>query len=64
MRKRKSKRKEEESNNNMNDILHECFISSKESKKDKLTKITESLRLGHLDIQEMKSVINLNKSYI
>jgi len=56
MRKRKSKRKKED---NMKDISHECFILSEEPKKDKLTEITELLRLEHLDIQEKESVINL-----
>jgi len=58
MRKRKSKRKEKESNNNMKDISHECFILSEESKKDRLTEITELLRLEHLNTQEKKNVIN------
>jgi len=59
MHKRKSKCKEEESNNNMKDILHERFISSEESKKNRLTtENTKLLRLEHLDTQERKGVIN------
>jgi len=41
------------------DISHECFISSEEPKRNRLAKITELLRLEHLDIQEKKNVINL-----
>jgi len=36
------------------DISHESFILSEESKKDRLTEITELLRLEHLDTQEKK----------
>jgi len=43
----------------MKDILHECFILSEELKKDRLMKITELLRLNHLDTREKKNVINL-----
>jgi len=59
MRKRKSKRKEEKLNNNVKSISHECFILSEEPKKDRLSEITELLRLEHLDTQEKRSVINL-----
>jgi len=45
MRKRKSKHKEEKSNDNMKDISHECFILSEEPKKNRLTEITELLKL-------------------
>jgi len=58
MRKRKSKRKKKESND-MKDISHECFILSEEPKKNRLTEITELLRLEHLNTQDRKSVINL-----
>jgi len=49
LRKRKSKRKE--------DISHRCLLLSEELKKDRLTKITELLRLELLDTQEKRSVI-------
>jgi len=59
MRKRKSKRKEENSNNNMKDISHDCLLLSEEPRKNRLTEITELLRLEHLDTREKRSVINL-----
>jgi len=59
VRKYKSKRKEEKSNNNMKDILHECLLLSEESERDRLTEITELLRLEYLDTQEKENVINL-----
>jgi len=59
MRKRKSKHKEEKLNNNVKNTSHECFILSEEPKKDRLSEITELLRLEHLDTQEKRSVINL-----
>jgi len=59
MRKHKSRRKREKSNDNTKDILHDCLLLFEEPKRDKLTEITELLRLEHLNTQEKKSVINL-----